>query len=357
MRIAVLTSGGVDSSVALSLLREKGYNLTAFYIKIWLEDDFAHLGECPWEEDLQYVREICRRLEIPLEVVSLQREYWEIVISESIEELKRGRTPNPDIFCNREIKFGLFYREYGYSFDKIATGHYANLEEENGLSRLKLAADPIKDQTYFLSYLKQEQLQKALFPIGRYLKREVRELARRFELPNFNRKDSQGLCFLGTIRFRDFVKLHLGEREGPFVEYETGRVVGRHRGIWFYTIGQRQGLGLSGGPWYVVKKDPVENVVFISKRYRELTEIRKKMQVSRFNWIAGPPEMEAGTFECRVKVRHAPEFVSARVSMLSGERAVVELAEPDQGLAPGQFCAFYQGDYCLGAAVIEGPAL
>ncbi len=362
MKVAVLTSGGVDSSVALGLLKDRGYNLEAFYIKIWLEDDFAHLGECPWEEDLKYVRSICEKWDIPLNIVPLQREYWELVIEKAVEELREGRTPNPDIFCNSRIKFGLFYETIDDSFSFVATGHYARKEEVDGVSYLKLAADPKKDQTYFLSYLSQQQLSRALFPIGDYTKAQVRELAEQFGLPNSRRKDSQGLCFLGTIKFRDFIKLHLGEREGDFVEYETGKKIGRHRGFWFYTVGQRQGLGLSGGPWYVVKKVPSENIVYISRNYRELTGIRRKMEVSKFNWISDISYREGQEFECRVKVRHGPEFIGAKVRMITDDRAEVTLERPDQGLAPGQFCVFYSGDKCLGAAVIteqilEGPML
>jgi len=217
MKIAVLTSGGVDSSVALRLLKDEGHDLTAFYLKIWLEDELAYLGDCPWEEDLDYVRQICDQIDVPLEVVPMQKEYWERVVQYTVAEAKAGRTPNPDILCNQQIKFGQFYEVIDDSFEKVATGHYANVEETDKDFVLKRAPDPIKDQTYFLAQISQEQLSRAMFPIGKYKKEEVRELARKFDLPNQDRKDSQGICFLGKIPFREFLKHHLDEMAFGFL--------------------------------------------------------------------------------------------------------------------------------------------
>lgn len=357
MKIAVLVSGGVDSSVALRLLREQGHELHAFYLKIWLEEELAFLGECPWEEDLGYIRKICQDADVPLSIIPMQREYWDSVIHYAIDELKRGRTPNPDIYCNQRVKFGQFYNKIDDSFHKVATGHYARVQEREGVAYLHTAKDTWKDQTYFLSYLCQEQLRRALFPVGDYTKAEVRALAERYQLPNFQRKDSQGLCFLGTIRFRDFVKYHLGEKPGPFVQQETGQIVGTHRGYWFYTIGQRNGLGLSAGPWYVVRKNIDDNVIYISRNYDTVPQIRDRMLVSKFNWISGfvPPQVEP--FGCRAKIRHGEEYVETTVTMQSADTALVELQEPDQGLAPGQFCVFYRNDICLGSAMIDSQAI
>ena len=264
-KVAVLISGGVDSSVALKLLKEQGYNITAFYLKIWLEDELSFLGSCPWEEDLFYIKQICEKENIPLKIVPFQKEYWDEVVKYTISEIKAGRTPNPDILCNKRIKFGAFLNKFGNDFDKVATGHYAQVEEINGTFHLKRSPDPVKDQTYFLSHLNQDQLKKAIFPIGHLKKSEVRALAEKFDLPNKNRKDSQGICFLGKIKFNDFIKHHLGETVGDIIEFETGKKLGEHNGFWYHTIGQRQGLKLSGGPWYVVAKDPEKNIVFISK--------------------------------------------------------------------------------------------
>jgi tRNA-specific 2-thiouridylase len=205
MKIAVLLSGGVDSSVALRLLKEQGHDLTAFYLKIWLQDEFSFLGECPWEEDLKFARSVCEQAGVPLEVISLQTEYWDSVVSYTIDEIKEGRTPNPDIFCNSLIKFGKFYERIDASFEKVASGHYAFVEKVNDKFLLKKSPDPVKDQTYFLAYLNQKLLARALFPIGNYKTVEIRVLAETFDLPNIERRDSQGICFLGLIKFNDFI--------------------------------------------------------------------------------------------------------------------------------------------------------
>lgn len=356
MKVAVLASGGVDSSVALRLLKEQGHDVHAFYLKIWLEDELSFLGECPWDEDIGYVRSICDSLDVPLSIIPMQREYWSSVIDYAIDELKRGRTPNPDVFCNQRVKFGQFYDKIDDSFDKVATGHYARSRDTEEMSYLCIAKDSFKDQTYFLSYLGQEQLRRAMFPIGEYTKAEVRELAEKYQLPNFKRKDSQGLCFLGTIRFRDFVKYHLGEKPGAFIQEETGKKIGDHRGYWFYTIGQRNGLGLSGGPWYVVRKDVDENVIFISRDYDAVPRIRDQMLVSQFNWISDFSPQVGEPFSCRVKVRHGEPYNHATTTLREDGSALVVLDEPDQGLAPGQFTVFYQDNICLGSAIIDAQA-
>jgi tRNA (5-methylaminomethyl-2-thiouridylate)-methyltransferase len=265
--VAMLLSGGVDSSVALHLLLRQNYNVTAFYLRIWLEDELAHLGECPWEEDLKVCRAVCEHAgNVPLETVSLGDEYRERVIQYTIEEAQRGRTPNPDIMCNSRVKFGCFL-EYieksGTEFDYIASGHYARLVDDTPATsmqhpkkRLFRAPDPIKDQSYFLCALTQHQLSNVLFPIGAYQKSEVRELATRFQLPNRNRPDSQGLCFLGKVRFDDFIASYLGKRPGDVIDALNGVVIGRHNGLWYHTVGQRKGIGkvlsplaTARGPW------------------------------------------------------------------------------------------------------------
>ncbi len=372
MKIAVLTSGGVDSSVALKLLKEQGHDLTAFYLKIWLEDDLKFLGaECPWEKDLQFVRQICSDNDIPLKVIPLQKEYFDTVVAYTIAEVKAGRTPNPDIMCNNQIKFKMFLEKAGEDFDKIATGHYARVEEKDGKYILKTAPDPVKDQTYFLSNLTQEQLSKLIFPIGDLSKEEVRELAQKYNLPNKDRKDSQGICFLGKLKYDDFLKHYLGEKKGDLVEYETGKKLGEHKGFWYLTIGQRRGIKLPDGPWFVVNKDTKKNIVYISKKYYEKDKKRDEFEVENLNWInedlspvrtlTNPPKNakkdSPGNVRLKVKLRHSPKIYDCLVSPLPGTahspgRLKVKLPENDQGIAPGQFAAFYDGDTCLGSGVI-----
>ncbi len=348
MKVAVLLSGGVDSSVALRLLREEGHDITAYYLKIWLQDEFSFLGDCPWEEDLSYAREVCRQAGVPLEVLPLQTEYWETVVTYTIEEIKEGRTPNPDMFCNSLIKFGQFYDKIDDSFEKVASGHYAKLELIDGLYRLERTPDPVKDQTYFLAYLTQQQLQRAYFPLGRFNKSEVRELAHKYNLPNMDRKDSQGICFLGQIKFNDFVKHHLGEIKGDIINIDTGNKVGTHSGYYFYTIGQRSGLGLSGGPWYVVKKDVKENIIYISRE--NITELaRDTFSVGKFNWIADrKPEKK----NLSVKIRHGAHIFLCTINFIDNGTAEVKIDKPDRGIAPGQFAVFYDDQICLGGGVI-----
>ncbi len=353
MKIAVLTSGGVDSSVALRLLHKEGHDLTAFYLKIWLEDELAYLGECPWEEDLAYVRQICDEIGVPLEVVPMQKEYWERVVEYTMAEAKAGRTPNPDVLCNQQIKFGQFYDFIDDSFEKVATGHYAQVSQDqmvgnDGVNKnfvLKIAPDPVKDQTYFLAQISQEQLSRALFPIGSYDKVEVRELAQEFDLPNQNRKDSQGICFLGKIPFRDFLKHHLGENPGDFVNFETGEKVGEHLGYWFYTIGQRQGLGLSGGPWFVVKKDIEKNLIYLAQGYEPDEVYKSEFKVGPIHLIS--PEGREVSGDLAVKIRHG---VALHECAVDGDK--VTLKKPVHGVASGQFAVFYDDDVCLGSAAI-----
>lgn len=348
MKIAVLVSGGVDSSVALRLLKEQGYEVTAFYLKIWLEDELSYLGDCPWEDDLSYVKKVCLQANVPLQVISLQKEYWDRVVNYTISEIKAGRTPNPDVLCNSRVKFGAFFETIDDSFDKVATGHYAQVKEVDGRFELVISPDQVKDQTYFLSHLTQKQLSRIIFPIGHLSKKEVRELALKYDLPNKARKDSQGICFLGKLKFKEFVKHHLGIKVGDIVEFESNKKIGQHEGFWFHTIGQRQGLGLSGGPWYVVKKNPEKNIVYVSKEYFDADKIRDSFEVENINWINKKPDFD----NLKVKLRHGPKFYNCLVEP-EKKTLKVKLDENDQGIAPGQFATFYKDDVCLGSGVIK----
>ena len=257
--------------------------------------------------------------------------------------------------CNNNIKFGLFLSKIDDSFEKVASGHYAQNYEEDGVYYLKKTPDPIKDQTYFLCNLKQEQLKRILFPIGQYTKEEVRELAKKFNLPNKDRKDSQGICFLGKVKYSEFIKHYLGEKKGDIVELETGRVLGQHQGFWYYTVGQRKGLeiggikGSNGKPLYVVKKDTEKNIIYVSQNYHDDEKKRNKLNVGSFNWFAGKrPEKK----ELQVKLRHGEHLYNCQINFLSDTSAEVTLDSDDQGIAEGQFAAFYDGEICLGCGVI-----
>ena len=349
MKIAVLVSGGVDSSVALAFLKNKGHDVTAFYLKIWLEDELSYLGNCPWEEDLRYARAVCEQLSVPLRVVSLQKEYWERVVSYTVRSVKKGLTPNPDMLCNREIKFGIFYEKYGATFDKIATGHYAQIEERKGKTYLKRSPDPIKDQTYFLALLSQKQVAKALFPIGHLLKKEVRAIAEEYDLATKRRKDSQGICFLGEISFTEFIKHHLGTKKGEIREKESEKILGEHDGYYFYTIGQRRGLDLPGGPWYVCEKDPQKNIVYISHAFAGKDQRRDSFIVENVNWITGIPKKR----KLQVKIRHGKNFLDCTLAQKSEDAIAVTISEKDAGITPGQFAVFYDREYCLGGGAIQ----
>lgn len=351
MKIAVLLSGGVDSSLAAYLLKQAGHDVTAVYLKIWLQDDLSFLGNCPWEEDLRYVKQMCDMLSVPLRVLHLQREYHDTVVSYTIEQVRKGFTPNPDIFCNQQIKFGVAWEQLSGSFDYIATGHYAQLLR-TGFSdpQLHRAPDPVKDQTYFLAYLSKLQLEKILFPIGHLSKCQVRAQARTLQLPTSMRKDSQGICFLGNITFSDFIKEYLGEHQGLLIESESGAIVGEHKGFWYYTIGQRKGVGISGGPWFVVAKDTQNNHVYVSRQYYSPEKRRNELTIAQINWLAEIPQQ---VDEITVKLRHGPQQYRCHITKLPGGRAKLVLDQDDQGIAPGQFAVLYGGTRCLGAGVIE----
>ncbi|KAG9449465.1 hypothetical protein H6P81_009430 [Aristolochia fimbriata] len=335
LKVAVLLSGGVDSSVALRLLHAAGQSCTAYYLKIWFEI-LTTIGE------LAHGMKISRsgiQVDVPLEVVHLTNEYWSNVVSYIIEEYRSARTRNPDILCNTRIKFGAFMDAIStIQFDYVASGHYADVIHsfsESGASGLKLSCDMVKDQTYFLSHLSQDQLKRLLFPLGCIPKGEVRRLATIMDLPNKNRKGSQGICFLGKVKFSKFVAKHIGEREGVLLEAETGDFLGKHRGFWFHTIGQRQGLRLPGGPRYVVAKDIQHNVVFVSRNYFSSDKKRRTFQVGSLKWLSGAPPDQLDKLQC--KVRHGPGFYDCSVKIEPGasrheDRAVVHISEDDQGL-------------------------
>jgi len=353
MNIAALVSGGVDSSVVVHLLKEAGYEPVIFYIKIGMEDKEGFI-DCPSEEDIEMTTYIARKYGCKMEIVSLHKEYWDNVISYTIDAVRRGLTPNPDMMCNKLIKFGVFEQKWGSAFDRIATGHYATTIEINNKIYLSTAADKVKDQTYFLGQVNYLQVSKLMFPIGRLQKKEVRDLAMAQGLPSATRKDSQGICFLGKINYNDFIRRYLGERPGKIVEWETGKALGTHKGYWFHTIGQRKGLYLSGGPWFVIKKDVEQNIIYVSNGYDPETQYGKTVNLQGFGFITEDPWGDfSGEKEIAFKIRHTPEFTFGTIRRI-GDVYRIESDDKIQGIAAGQFGVVYDRDcrLCLGSGVI-----
>lgn len=348
-RIAVLLSGGVDSSVVVYELARQGLQPDCFYIKIGPKDEEE--WDCTSEEDMEMASAVAAKYGCKLEVVDCHREYWDQVTAYTMEKVRAGLTPNPDVMCNRLIKFGAFHEKRGHDYDIIATGHYAQTELENGVKWLCTAPDPVKDQTDFLAQICDWQLQKAVFPIGHYVKDEVRQIAEREHLVSAHRKDSQGICFLGKIDYNEYLRRYLGEAQGDVVELETGRVIGHHQGHWFHTIGQRKGLGLGGGPWFVVKKDVEQNILYVSHGYDPETAYRQDFLVRDFHSLNGvtPPA------EVTIKIRHTPEWHAATLEPQGQNDYVVHSSAPIHGVAPGQFCVIYDARHhrCFGSAEIS----
>lgn len=354
MKIAALISGGVDSAVAVHRLLEQGYDLHLFYIRIGLDTDE---GDCSAEEDIEMCSYIAKRYNLPFDVVSLHQEYWDNVMEYALHTVKQGLTPNPDIMCNKIIKFGYFEDRWGHEFDKTATGHYATTTELNGKVYLSTAIDPVKDQTDFLARISYKQLSHLMFPIGDIPKSQVREIAIATQMPNAYRKDSQGICFLGKINYNDFIRRHLGEKKGPIIELETGKKIGEHKGFWFHTIGQRKGLGLSGGPWYVVKKNIHDNVVYVSNGYDTEKQYGKILHLDEMHFITENPWIDnCNQVAITFKNRHTPDFFPAKLTHLGNSEYIIESENKVQGIAPGQFAVIYDKDkkLCYGSGIITG---
>jgi tRNA-specific 2-thiouridylase len=354
MNIAALVSGGVDSSVMLHLLKEQGHEPVIFYILIGMKDKEGFL-DCPSEEDIEITTWLAKKYGLRMEVVTLQEEYWDSVVAYTIDSVKKGLTPNPDVMCNRMIKFGSFNEKYGRDFDLITTGHYASTLEKDGIKYLSTAKDKFKDQTDFLAQITYDQLKKLAFPIGNLHKAEVREIANQVNLPSAGRKDSQGICFLGKVNYNDFIRRYVGEKDGRIVELETGKILGTHKGYWFHTIGQRKGLGLSQGPWFVVKKDIDENIVYVSNGYDPLTQYRDTIKLSGFNFISGNPWADLSQpANITFKIRHTPEFNKGKLLFVDG-KPVIESEVPVSGVAAGQFGVIYDqaSEICYGSGEID----
>lgn len=351
MNIATLLSGGVDSAVATHLLCEQGYTPDLFYIKIGMEgvDDLT----CTAEEDIELCRVTARKYGLHFDIIDLQKEYWEQVISYVVDKVKAGLTPNPDVMCNRLIKFGCFEQQVGHHYDRTATGHYATIVEDAGKIWLGTAADAVKDQTDFLAQIDYLQVSRLMFPIGKMKKEEVRAVAQKNKLPSALRKDSQGICFLGKINYNDFIKRLLGEKEGSIVDADTGKKLGVHHGYWFHTIGQRKGLGLSGGPYFVVGKNVDENIVFVSKGYTPSKSYSTEFKLRDFHFITDDIWNGNSGVELKFKIRHTDTFCNGTLFRENG-LFHVKSQEPIQGVAPGQFGVLYnkEATICVGSGEI-----
>lgn len=349
-KIAVLLSGGVDSSVVVHELASQGLHPDCFYIKIGPEE--KEEWDCSSEEDLEMATAVARKYGCRLDVIDCHKEYWDEVTRYTMEKVKAGYTPNPDVMCNRLIKFGAFNEKMGYKYDLIATGHYAQTEiDENGDKWLVTSPDPVKDQTDFLAQIYSWQLKKAIFPIGHYQKDEVRVIAEKEHLVNAKRKDSQGICFLGQINYNDYIRRYLGEKAGDVIELETGKKIGRHKGLWFHTIGQRKGLGFGGGPWFVIKKDIHNNVLYVSHGYDPQTAYKQDFPVLDFHFLTKEVNMDRVTF----KIRHTPEYHTAKIERIGENDFAIYSEEPVHGVAPGQFCVVYDENHhrCYGSGEIS----
>lgn len=351
--IVVGMSGGVDSSVAALLLKEQGYNVIGLFMNNWEEKD--ECGACTGEEDFADVRRVASAIGIPYYSVNFANQYMERVFSYFLSEYKAGRTPNPDVLCNREIKFGPFKRaakQLGADF--IATGHYCDIDHSGGVHRLLKAKDEGKDQTYFLNQLSQEQLDGVLFPLGKLDKGEVRAIAQKNGLATATKKDSTGICFIGERNFKRFLQQYLPAQKGKMMTYD-GKVLGEHEGLMYYTLGQRKGLGIGGQKgddgtrWFVIEKDLKNNILYVAHEGEDRL-YSKGLIMKSCNWIPKPPkECE---FKCTAKFRYRQPEQGCRVYIYN-DYIRVEFDERQRAITPGQFAVFYSGDECIGGGVIE----
>ena len=350
--VVIGMSGGVDSAVSAMLLKEQGYNVIALFMHNWEEQD--ENGCCTAEQDFDDVKKVCDVIGIPYYSINFAKQYQEKVFSYFLDEYKRGRTPNPDVLCNREIKFGPFL-QYALTLgaDFVATGHYCGIRHQDGKHYLLKAKDQTKDQTYFLNQLSQSQLEKVIFPLANLEKVEVRQLAEKYGLVNAKKKDSTGICFIGERNFRQFLQNYLPNQPGDVVDME-GNKVGEHVGLMYYTLGQRRGLGLGGTKdsqdrWFVVEKDIKNNRLVVSHG-DESVLMSVALVASSVNWIPQPP---APTFKCFAKFRYRQPEQPVTVTLLQDGNVKVDFDEKQRAVTPGQFVVFYDHEKCLGGGVID----
>ena len=374
-KIALLLSGGVDSSVALHILCQNGEKPDCYYIHIGPDKDDTY--SCTSDEDIEMCQAVTKRYCVNFEIIDLHKEYWDEVVKYTMETIKKGYTPNPDVMCNTLIKFGAFYKKIGYKYDYIATGHYATrvgyIDGHNVLDILENtknaewwicpAKDPIKDQVDFIANINTfvVPIKKIIFPIGNLMKDEVRKIAEENHLINAKRKDSQGICFLGKINYNDYIEQYLGRKEGNIIDADTTKILGKHNGYWFYTIGQRKGLGLSGGPWYVVGKDIKQNIIYVSKNINR--NVSNEFIIGNINWLTlnlineykNLKDLDSDII-CNIqfKIRHTPQVFFGKLKYINNDNKLIVECDDLINVAPGQYCILYDDTYshCYGCGEI-----
>ncbi|MBI2381094.1 MAG: tRNA 2-thiouridine(34) synthase MnmA [Gammaproteobacteria bacterium] len=355
LKVIVGMSGGVDSSVSAYLLQQQGYEVIGLFMKNWEEDDTDEY--CSAASDVADARAVCEHLGLELKTVNFAAEYWDRVFEHFLVEYRAGRTPNPDILCNKEIKFRAFL-DYALSLgaDYIATGHYARREQRGEELFMLRGLDDNKDQTYFLYTLGQAQLARTLFPVGALPKAEVRVIAEREGLVTAKKKDSTGICFIGERKFKDFLQRYLPAQPGD-IETPDGKVVGRHEGLMYHTLGQRKGLGIGGmkdaeeTPWFVLAKDVTRNVLIVGQGHDHPLLLSDSLEAGQLHWVSANPPREP--FRCTAKIRYRSADSPCRVEPIGEDRVRVVFDEPQRAVTPGQSVVFYQDELCLGGGIIE----
>ena len=350
IRVVIGMSGGVDSSVAAYLLKQQGYDVIGIFMKNW--DDTDENGVCTATEDYEDVIAVCNQIGIPYYAVNFEKQYWDKVFTYFLEEYKAGRTPNPDVMCNKEIKFKAFLEHaMNLGADYLATGHYARVErDENGVRMLR-GIDNNKDQTYFLNQLTQQQLEKVMFPIGHLPKPEVRKIAEEAGLATAKKKDSTGICFIGERNFKEFLSQYLPAQPGNMETFD-GEVKGTHDGLMYYTLGQRHGLGIGGDgePWFVLGKDLARNVLYVGQGFHHEKLYSNALSAVKMSFTGETP---TGKFACTAKFRYRQEDSPVEVEMREDGTAYITFAEPQRAITPGQAVVLYDGEVCLGGGTID----
>jgi len=350
-RVVVGMSGGVDSSVAALLLKEQGYDVIGIFMKNW--DDTDENGVCTATEDYNDVIRVCNQIGIPYYAVNFEKQYWDKVFTYFLDEYKAGRTPNPDVMCNKEIKFKAFLEHaMKLGADYLATGHYAQVAYRDGEYKMLRGVDENKDQTYFLNQLGQDQLEKVMFPIGDIEKAKVREIALKAGLATASKKDSTGICFIGERNFKEFLSGYLPAQPGNMVTFD-GKVMGKHDGLMYYTIGQRHGLGIggSGEPWFVIGKDLKKNLLYVGQGFHHDKLYSDSITAVNVSWVS--KKEKPASFECTAKFRYRQPDNKVTVELMEDNKAKVIFHQPIRAVTPGQAVVFYNGDECLGGGTID----